>query len=1074
MGDKIRTIAHLSDIHIRKLHRLVEYRQVFQRLYGKLKQLKPDLIFVGGDIVHGKLDTSPEETRLVSSLFLELTNIADTIVIIGNHDTNLQNKSREDVLSPIVDLVKEINPNIYYWKKSGKYTIKNVDFGVLSILDIDKDGNQFVDNLPNSSIINNEYNIALYHGQVDKFYIDNGLQMFNPRVTIDTFSDYDIVMLGDIHKRQFLNDDKTIGYCGSLIQQNFSEEPSHGFLLWDLETKSAQYHGVENNFGFKTVEVIDGIVQNKMTFVPPKGNIRIKYWNTTLEQIKDIQIDLRTKYPKLKEIKAEKQDTLSILDKGNRVNKIDIGDVRDINYQNKLIEDFLNRNIENIDNTTIQRICNINELTNNSPEIYDGGIARNVSWKLKSFEFDNMFSFGKNNKIDFEQMHGTVGLVAPNHSGKSAMLDAVAYTIFDTCSRTFKAVDVLNKRKQKFRAKLNLEINGEDYWIEREGILKSRKNRKTGEMTYTCPVKVNFYMIDGDEKIDLAGAARRNTQYGGGTNEEIRRLLGTFDDFILTSLSLQTNGINFIDKKQADRKQILFQFMDIDIFDQLYNIAKEDSNEERALLKSFQKKDSYIELVTVENKLKDYQKKDIEISKKIEKYNEKIERSELNKVTYIKKLWKFEDWDIDIDELKISLEEYTKQRKQLQNQLQNDIEYKENLRPLYLEHYDKVNQLDEDIIKTNYKIFQQTTQQLDMVIQKLKGVRIQISTNQNTLKELKRYKYDRNCSYCVQNATEHISHKQQIEDNVSEVVKKQLALTQEKDAFELQLTRLVDAEQNKEEYDVLIEELNQISRDAIKIGGKIDTTEEKVKLLKEQIDNTTETINKYYESEQKIISNQKINEKIEEIIVKINRVVKERDALVRDHKIISSQLAVTKTRKETIEEDIQRLIETEQKILDYDLYLMAMSKDGVSYELVSKTLPAIEAEINEVLDNMMTGFTIKLEMEEKNINTYICYGDNNKWPLDLASGMERFVSSLAIRVGLINVSTLPRPNFLCLDEGFGTLDGENIINMEGAFNYLKTQFDFTLIITHLDSIKDYTDHLISIDIKGEDSQIIFA
>ena len=72
---------------------------------------------------------------------------------------------------------------------------------------------------------------------------------------------------------------------------------------------------------------------------------------------------------------------------------------------------------------------------------------------------------------------------------------------------------------------------------------------------------------------------------------------------------------------------------------------------------------------------------------------------------------------------KISLEQYTKQRKQLQNQLQNDIEYKENLRPLYLEHYDKVNQLDEDIIKTNYKIFQQTIQQLDIVIQKLKGVR---------------------------------------------------------------------------------------------------------------------------------------------------------------------------------------------------------------------------------------------------------------------------------------------------------------------------------------------------------------
>ena len=72
------------------------------------------------------------------------------------------------------------------------------------------------------------------------------------------------------------------------------------------------------------------------------------------------------------------------------------------------------------------------------------------------------------------------------------------------------------------------------------------------------------------------------------------------------------------------------------------------------------------------------------------------------------------------------------------------------------------------------------------------------------------------------------------------------------------------------------------------------------------------------------------------------------------------------------------------------------------------------------------------------------------------------------------MSTLPRPNFLCMDEGFGSLDGDNIANMQSAFNYLKTQFDFILIITHLDSIKDYTDHLIPIDVKKGNSQIIFA
>ena len=104
---QIKSIAHCADIHIRKLHRFVEYREVFNRFYKQLDELKPDLIYIAGDVVHGKLDTSPEETRLVADFFLNLADIAKTIVIPGNHDTNLNNKSREDVLSPIIDLIKQ-------------------------------------------------------------------------------------------------------------------------------------------------------------------------------------------------------------------------------------------------------------------------------------------------------------------------------------------------------------------------------------------------------------------------------------------------------------------------------------------------------------------------------------------------------------------------------------------------------------------------------------------------------------------------------------------------------------------------------------------------------------------------------------------------------------------------------------------------------------------------------------------------------------------------------------------------------------------------------------------------------
>ena len=37
-------------------------------------------------------------------------------------------------------------------------------------------------------------------------------------------------------------------------------------------------------------------------------------------------------------------------------------------------------------------------------------------------EFDNMFSYGKKNVIDFTKLNGVVGVVAQNHSGKSALI----------------------------------------------------------------------------------------------------------------------------------------------------------------------------------------------------------------------------------------------------------------------------------------------------------------------------------------------------------------------------------------------------------------------------------------------------------------------------------------------------------------------------------------------------------------------------------------------------------------------------------------------------------------------------
>jgi exonuclease SbcC len=159
------------------------------------------------------------------------------------------------------------------------------------------------------------------------------------------------------------------------------------------------------------------------------------------------------------------------------------------------------------------------------------------------------------------------------------------------------------------------------------------------------------------------------------------------------------------------------------------------------------------------------------------------------------------------------------------------------------------------------------------------------------------------------------------------------------------------------------------------------------------------------------------------------------------------------------------MTEIETKFNAYKYYLEATHREGIPRMLLSKVIPTIENEINNILAQMV-GFTITLDMEGKNINAYLNYDHERIWPLENCSGMERFVSGLAMRVALLNASNLPKSNFLLIDEGFGTLDSDNLASMQTLFNMLKTQFDFIFIVSHLDTARDMVDN--SIEIKRKE------
>jgi len=155
----------------------------------------------------------------------------------------------------------------------------------------------------------------------------------------------------------------------------------------------------------------------------------------------------------------------------------------------------------------------------------------------------------------------------------------------------------------------------------------------------------------------------------------------------------------------------------------------------------------------------------------------------------------------------------------------------------------------------------------------------------------------------------------------------------------------------------------------------------------------------------------------------------------------------------------------------YDMIAQAVSRRGIPVQIIHSLLPKINKEIAKIL-NGVVGLTVELEvdLESNAMYIYINYGDSRRI-VELGSGMEKMMASLAIRVALINCSTLPKTNMLMIDEGFGALDDTNLESCGKLLQSLKKWFKNILIISHIDAIKDVVDNTIEIMKNGVDSHV---
>ena len=1037
---KIKYIHHISDVHIRNLKRHAEYEQVFDKLYEKIKQNREDsIIYIGGDIAHSKTDMSPELVDQTSRFLKSLSEICPTIVITGNHDCNLNNLNRLDVLTPIINNLNL--PNLHYLKRSGVYDIADMSFVVWDVWEDEED-------YIKASDFEADTKVVLYHGTVDRSKTDVGFSLPG-KVTIDYFDGYDLGLIGDIHKRQYLDKEKTIAYCGSLIQQNHGESIGHGYLLWEVETKKSEYIEIPNDYGYYTIDIDKGIVPD-VKGMPKKARLRVRVSNTNGIELKKALAIIHHRYG-IKDVTITKVDRRDV---GRSDSEMVIGDVNDTDYQYELIEDYLKRNHPITDNILV-KIKKLNEEINN--ELPPARVKRNINWKLKNFEFSNMFCYGEDNYVDFTQLEGIVGMFAPNASGKSTLLDALSFCLFDITSRTNKAASVLNNKKKSFNCKVNFEVAGLDYFIERKATTRSRDGH--------VKVEVNFWMVDdGGDIISLNGDQRRTTNYN------INRVIGTYDDFILSTLSTQNNFTVFIDKTQKERKELLATFMGTDIFDTLYQSANDKISETQTLLRDFNKVDYGKILADLQkettilevNQTNLLSKKDDE-SKVYNDLNSQI----INLTTQLKPV---DDTIRDINILEKENSDNEELLDKAFNEESNVVTEQYDLSQVISDLESKIKIYEKDNVQEKYAELEKLEQERNIFAVELDKLKADVRVKLDKIDKLKGVTYDPDCEHCMSNPL--TLDAIETEKNLDKDVGLSKEYMKKKEGMDTEIEKMFKVRAFKEELDKAKSQLSEgkLREDNLNYG--LQYINERKQNIENQIQSTNNEIKRYKEQENNIKFNDSIKSKITKKELELSDVDKIISKLNDNITEVHSDIKVNDNEMKNINKKIKEIHELEKQNQAYHYYLDAVRRDSIPYELLAKAIPTIEGEVNNILSQLVD-FQMALEMDGKNINSNIVYDDVNQWPLELSSGMERFISSLAMRVGLINVSNLPRSNFLAIDEGWGTMDSDNINSVYNLFQYLKTQFQFTLIVSHVDSMRDAVDTLLEITKDTDFSKIKF-
>ena len=1045
-------ICHIADIHWRGLSRHDEYKHIFEKLFIELKRVEPDVIYVGGDVFHTKTQNiSPEIIELLSWWFRSLADIAHVVVTLGNHDGNLMNRHRQDAITPIITLLAD--DRITLLKRSGTYPshITGVNWCVFSCFD--EHGWSTV------KPVDGDINIAFFHGAVKGSTTDQGHEL-RGEVAVEFFDPFDFALLGDIHKTQFLAHRTCIdgevrpwvGYCGSTIQQNYGEALDHGFLVWDINSRDdfeVKFVGIDNPHRFVTLEWHDDLptMLEEATRQPPGTRFRIKSASTINQGAwRQFAQILRRDYA-AKEVTARVDRNVGgdMVASREFVSRITRG-FSDPETVARLIRDH----ITSTSSTSTEDLVVVEEMVTRYVRQVKAAdeLARNVVWSIDRIEFSNTFAYGENNVIDFSALSGITGIFAGNAMGKSSVIGTLMYTLFNATDRgPMKNLHVINTRHDSCETRARLTINGDVHEITR-----ATKKVTSAKGDVSAITNLQFTHMGSGELLN--GEQRTSTE------QRIRQTIGTAEDFMLTSLAAQDGLKAFIKEGASVRKAILTRFLDLQIFELVHERAKLDSASIKARMRDFPERDWASMFSKIEHALKT-------TADELDALDDELRDKRAAIADLHGQL---------AGSQPVSPAEVDRQRRIVEQTASNIDRTLKLIASL---------QIRRDVIEHGLELIDRVHRGCD--ITSLRACDIAASQVEQTIEMLrKQYDVDVKRLTVQRRSAEKLalvpcgdafpscmyikdSHHDAHEIPKLEQIITNLEADIERASNELAGVSIDVVRKKLERYQRIVSKADSLRRSHDTVNASIDASNVTLEADRLRFDEMKASVEQLeLQSDDAVTINQRrIRAELNALEIQVSAIDSRKMQLAGDRGRFNAALE----RLQIEQSDYETM---SRQWRAYELIIAATSKRGVPSQVLRHLIPTINDEIARILHGIVK-FTVAFDLPEDSnaMEVYIDYGDDRRL-IELASGMEKMVASIAIRVALINISKQPKTDMLIIDEGFSDLDETNIEACGALLRGLTQWFRSIIIITHIDSLKDVVDNVIDIGREGHDAVVSYT